>query len=128
MEKEEKVVVVLLTMIILSLSIAYVFFFSDTGPELAEFSGSSEIGERVMLEGNVISKLYTHTGGHLLLTVNSRSGPVMVFIPSSSGAEEIGSRVKRDDTVQVSGIVQDYNGRIEVVVRNEKDVFVIDTA
>lgn len=128
MEKEEKVVVVLLAMIFLSLSIAYVFFFSDGGSEVAEFTSSSEIGDRVMLEGSIVSKHFTYTGDHLLLTVDSSSGPVMVFIPSSNGAEDVGSKVNEDDTVRISGTVDEYNGQIEVVVQDEADVVVVATA
>ena len=128
MEKEEKVVVILLAMVFLSLSIAYVFFFLDSGLGVAEFSGSSEIGERVTLEGSVVSKRFTYTGDHLLLTIDSGSGPVMVFVPSDNGAKDVGSRVNEDDTVSLLGIVSEYNGEIEVVVQNEDDVIVIATA
>ncbi|WP_406656970.1 OB-fold nucleic acid binding domain-containing protein [Methanolobus sp. ZRKC2] len=127
MEKEEKVVVVLLAMIFLSFSIAYVFFFSEAGSEVAEFSVSSEIGERVVLEGSVVSKRFTYTGDHLLLTVDSGSETVKVFIPSDNGARDIGSMVNEDDTIKVSGVVDEYKGEIEVVVRDEKDVAIIST-
>ena len=128
MEKEEKVVVILLAMVFLSFSIAYVFFFSDAGSEVSEFSASSQIGERVVLEGSVISKRFTYSGDHLLLSVDSGSQAVKIFIPSDNGAKAVGSRVNEDDTVRVSGIVDEYNGEIEVVVRDEYDVVVIATA
>ncbi|TGC07921.1 nucleotide-binding protein [Methanolobus halotolerans] len=127
MEKEEKIVVILLAMVFLSLSIAYVFFFSGASPDATEFSGSSVIGERVLLEGSIISKRFTYTGDHLLLTVDSGSEDVSVFIPSANGAKDVGSRVNEDDTVRLLGIVNEYNGEIEVVVQDEKDVNIIAT-
>lgn len=127
MEKEEKVVVVLLAMVFLSLSIAYVFFFSGGDPDVAGFSSSSKIGEKVMLEGSVVSKHFTYTGDHLLMMVDSMSGTVMVFIPSDNGAKDIDSRVNEDDAVRILGIVDEYDGEIEVVVQDEKDVLLIST-
>lgn len=127
MEKEEKVVVILLAMVLLSLSIAYVFFFSGDGQDVAGFSSSSEIGEKVMLEGKVVSKHFTYTGDHLLIMVDSMSGPVMVFIPSDNGAKDVDSRVNEDDAVRILGIVDEYEGEIEVVVQDEKDVLLIST-
>ncbi|MDW7731706.1 MAG: OB-fold nucleic acid binding domain-containing protein [Methanolobus sp.] len=128
MEKEEKVVVILLAMVFLSLSIAYVFLFSDTAPGVAGFSSSSGIGEKVMLEGTVVSKYFTYTGNHLLLTVDSGSGAVKVFIPSGNGAKEVDSKVNEDDIVQIQGIVDEYNGEIEIVIQDEQDVLVISAA
>ena len=127
MEKEEKVVVILLAMVLLSLSIAYVFFCSGDGQDVAGFSSSSEIGEKVMLEGKVVSKHFTYTGDHLLIMVDSMSGPVMVFIPSDNGAKDVDSRVNEDDAVRILGIVDEYEGEIEVVVQDERDVLLIST-
>ncbi|KXS42863.1 MAG: nucleic acid-binding OB-fold tRNA/helicase-type protein [Methanolobus sp. T82-4] len=128
MEREEKVVVILLLMVFLSLSISYVFFFSESAPDTAEFSGSSQIGDKVMLEGTVVSKRFTYTGDHLLLTVDSGSEIVKVFVPSDNGAQDVGSRINEDDTVSLSGTVDEYNGEIEIVIRNEKDITVVSAA
>ncbi|QLC50297.1 nucleotide-binding protein [Methanolobus zinderi] len=128
MEREEKVVVILLIMVFLSLSIAYVFFFSENVPDTAEFSSSSQIGDKVMLEGTVVSKRFTYTGDHLLLTVDSGSDIVSVFIPSDNGAMNAGSRINEDDTVSLSGVVDEYNGEIEIVIRDENDITVVSAA
>jgi len=128
MEREEKVVVILLLMVFISLSIAYVFFFSESVPDTAEFSSSSQIGDKVILEGTVVSKRFTYTGDHLLFTVDSGSEIVKVFVPSDNGAANVGPRINEDDTVSLSGTVDEYNGEIEIVIRNENDITVVSTA
>jgi hypothetical protein len=128
MEKEEKVVVILLSMVLLSLSIAYVTFFADGSPDVAEFSALSGEGERVFLEGRIVSKSFTHTGDHLLMTVDSRSGPVKVFIPSGNGAKDIGTMVSEDDIIRIVGTVEEYRGEVEIVVQHKSDVVMIKVA
>ncbi|MEZ5333799.1 MAG: hypothetical protein R2741_00420 [Methanolobus sp.] len=67
MKKEEKIVVVLLCMAMLSLLIAYFTFFSDEGSgDYIQFSSSSLSGDEVYLEGSVLTKRFTYTGDHLL--------------------------------------------------------------
>lgn len=125
MEKEEKVVVILLSMVLLSLSIAYVTFFADGSPDVTELSATSDAGERVFLEGRIVSKSFTHTGDHLLMTVESSSGPVKIFIPSGNGAEDIGTMVNEDDTIRIVGTVEEYQGEVEIVVQNKNDVVLV---
>ncbi|MCQ6963069.1 OB-fold nucleic acid binding domain-containing protein [Methanolobus chelungpuianus] len=128
MEKEEKIVVILLAMVFLSLSIAYVSFFNDGSSDAAEFSAFSETGERVYVQGDIVSKRFTNTGNHLLMTVNSGSGPVKVFVPSANGAKDIGVMVNEDDVVRVTGNLEEYQGEPEIVVQHKNDVVLVRAA
>jgi DNA/RNA endonuclease YhcR with UshA esterase domain len=125
MEKEEKIVVILLSMVLFSLSIAYMTFFAGDSSDVAEFSSLSGAGERVFLEGSIVSKKFTYTGDHLLITVDSGSGPVKVFIPSENGAKDIGTMVNEDDTIRIVGTVEEYQGEVEIVVQNKNDVVLV---
>lgn len=53
MQKEEKIVSVLLVMAVLSLIIGYFGFV----PELASYSQDSKIGEKVYVEGTILSRI-----------------------------------------------------------------------
>ncbi|MDI3539954.1 MAG: hypothetical protein PWR29_1550 [Methanolobus sp.] len=128
MEKEEKVVVILLSMVFLSLSIAYVSFFNGGVSDAAEFSAFSKTGERVYVQGDIVSKRFTNTGNHLLMTVNSDTGPVKVFIPSANGAKDIGAMVNEDDVVRVTGNLEEYQGEPEIVVQHKNDVVLVRNA
>ncbi|WMW22544.1 OB-fold nucleic acid binding domain-containing protein [Methanolobus mangrovi] len=123
MEKEEKIVVILLCMALLSLTIAYASFYSgDDGSSIGEFSSSSLPGEDVRLEGDVLSKSFTYTGGHLLMDIDYGSGVVKVFVPSNNGANDIDSQINENDHVLITGIVDEYGGDLEVVVQSSGDV------
>lgn len=126
MEKEEKVVVILLCMALLSLAIAYTFFYSEniTDP-LNPFSSSSVPGDEVRLEGDLLSKRFTYSGNHLLMDVDYGSGAVKVFVPSDSGSNEVNSMTEVNDRVVIIGTVSEYEGEIEVVVDDSRDVTVI---
>jgi hypothetical protein len=76
--------------------------------------GSRE-GDLVFLSGVVRSVTPTSTGGHLIVTVNG----TRVFIPSPA-SREVSLRV--NDTVQIYGIVQVFQGNLEVAVRDAGDI------
>jgi OB-fold nucleic acid binding domain. len=123
MEKEEKIVVILLCMALLSLTIAYATFYSGgDGNSMGEFSSSSLPGEDVRFEGDVLSKSFTYTGGHLLMDVDYGSGVVKVFVPSNNGANDVDSQINANDHVLITGIVDEYEGELEVVVQSSGDV------
>lgn len=77
-KKEEKVMIVLLMMVLLSLSVAYVTFYQD-GTQIQELSTSSRPGEIVYLEGIVASERFTNTGDHLLIDVEHGSETIKVL-------------------------------------------------
>ncbi|WP_342305502.1 OB-fold nucleic acid binding domain-containing protein [Methanolobus sp. ZRKC5] len=126
MEKEERIVVVLLCMAVLSLTIAYATFFSGDGDgSVGSFSSSSLPGEDVRFEGDVLSKRFTYSGGHLLMDVDYGSGVVKVFVPSANGANDVDSQIGENEYVVIVGIVGEYEGELEVVVQNSEDIILL---
>jgi len=70
MEKEEKVVVVLLAMALCSLAVAYITFHPHSDARGAQqLTESSVIGDDVVIEGTLLGKSFTFKGDHLLLSV-----------------------------------------------------------
>ncbi|WP_370571810.1 OB-fold nucleic acid binding domain-containing protein [Methanomethylovorans sp.] len=124
MEKEEKVMIVLLMMVLLSLSVAYTTFYQG-GTQIQELSTSSKPGEKVYLEGTVVSERFTNTGGHLLIDVEHSYGTTKVFVSKDKGAQEISSVISENSKVHVTGEVQEYQGGLEVVVQDISDVKVL---
>lgn len=119
MEKEEKIVIILLCMALLSLAIAYATFFTEgTTGEIKEFSSSSLPGDEVHFEGDVLTKRMTYTGDHLLMEIDYGSGVVTVFVPSDNGAQDVNARINENDHIIVTGIVDEYEGEVEVVIQD----------
>ena len=126
MEKEEKIVAVLLVMAILSLGVAYVTFFQGTGGSISgdamQLTEESSVGDLVYFEGSILSKKFTFTGDHLLLSVDYDQNIVKVFIPNNNGAVGVDNMVNENDYVRIQGIVDEYQGEREVVVQSKNDV------
>ena len=116
MQKEEKVVVVLLVMAALSLIIGYFGFSSQ--PDA--YSKDSKPGERVQVEGTVLSKQMTRTGDNLILTISNLN--IKVFVSKNNGAKEVYDSVKTGDRVRITGKVQEYKNAKEIAVESAKDV------
>lgn len=116
--------IVLLMMVLLSLSVAYFAFYNDT-TQIPEYSTSSKTGDKVYIEGTVISEHLTKTGSHLLLEVEHDSEITKVFVPKDSGAQEIASILSENSKVHLTGEVQEYQGEIEVVVQDINDIKVL---
>jgi len=129
MEKEEKIVAVLLAMAILSLGVAYVTFFQGNGESISndalQLTERSSIGDFVYFEGTILSKRFTFKGDHLLFSVDYDQNVVKVFIPNDKGAEYIDDMVNENDMVRIQGIVDEYQDEREVVVQNKNDVTVL---
>ncbi len=125
MEKEEKVIVILLTMIFLSLSISYLVFFEFDASDVSAFSSSSIPGDDVFIEGTVVSKRLTYSGDHLIFMVDSVSGPVKVFVPSDNGASTLDSLLDDDSKVRIFGKVEEYEGELELVIQKVDDVAIL---
>lgn len=129
MEREEKVVVILLVMALSSLSTAYVFFGSElTGAgqrsegKALQYTHESEVGEKVFLDAEVLSKRFTYTGDHLLLEVNFDSEVLSVFIPKAVGAESLNRSINEGDFIRITGIISEYRGKKEIRVERKEDV------
>ncbi len=116
MQKEEKVVVVLLIMAVLSLIIAYFGF----APQVAAYSRDSKLDERVYVEGTVLSKQMTKTGDNLILSVSNLD--IKVFVPKDNGAKQVFDSLEKGDTVRITGRVQEYRNAREIVVGDAGDV------
>jgi DNA/RNA endonuclease YhcR with UshA esterase domain len=115
-QKEEKVVVVLLITAALCLIIAY-FGFSSAP---AVYSDDSKLGDRVYVEGTVLTKKMTRTGGHLILTISDLN--IKVFVPDNSGAKEVYDFVRIGDYVRITGKVSEYRNAREIVVERARDI------
>ncbi len=129
MEKEEKIVAVLLAMAILSLGVAYVTFFqgNDEGisNDALQLTERSSVGDLVYFEGSILSKKFTFKGDHLLLSVDYDQNVVKVFIPNNNGAVDVDNMVNENDYVRIQGIMDEYQDEREVVVQNKNDVTVL---
>lgn len=123
MEKEEKIVAVLLVMAILSLAVAYFTYLpGELTGDIQPLTDASGLGEKVFVEGEVLSKRLTYTGDHLILKVAHNTQPITVFIPNNKGAKEINEEISTGDHVCVTGILEEYEGELEIVVQKAKDV------
>jgi DNA/RNA endonuclease YhcR with UshA esterase domain len=115
MQKEEKVVVVLLSMALGSLAAA--------SWALGGFEADlDEIPVLVVAEGTV-SSVQTTTGGHLILRLQTTSMPI--FVSREDGAEEVAARVAKGDRVRARGEIAEYQGRREISVKDAADVEVL---
>lgn len=116
LQKEEKIVVVLLIVAALSLIIAY----SGFSEEIQSYSPDSKLGERVYVEGTILSKQMTRTGGNLILTISNLN--INVFIPEKSRAKDVHDSLKIGDRVRIAGKVQEYKNIREIAVESARDV------
>lgn len=129
MEKEEKVVVVLLVMTLFSLSTAYVFFGSELAGagqksegEAMQYTHESKVGEKVTLDAEVLSKRFTYKGEHLLLEVDFDSEVLSVFVPKTAGAEVLNGSINEGDIISITGIISEYEGKKEIRVERKEDI------
>lgn len=129
MEKEEKVVVVLLIMVLSSLLTAYVCFGSDltdyeekSGVKAKQYTKNSASGEKVFLEAEVLSKRFTYTGDHLLIKVDCNSEVLSVFVPKTAGAEAVNMSIQEGDFIRVTGTISEYEGEKEIKVERKEDI------
>jgi DNA/RNA endonuclease YhcR with UshA esterase domain len=116
MQKEEKIVVVLLVMAVLSLIIGYFGFV----PKAAAYSQDSKVGERIYVEGTILSKQMTATGDNLLLTISNLN--IKVFISKDNGAKEVYDTLKTGDRVRIDGKVAEYKNSREIIVESANDI------
>ena len=84
--------------------------------------GGGSVEKTVRVAGNV-SKVHAFRGGSSLLTLSDGGCDIDVYIPYgvSSG---LNSSSALGRPVEVSGVVQLYDGRLEVVVDKQSDVAV----
>ena len=116
MQKEEKIVVVLLFMALSSLVAA-----SWALGDFDELSKSASY--KIDLKGTVSSIKPTMTGGHLIIHLDTTSMPI--FVSQDSGADELSRRVHNGDLVSVTGEMGSYNGQNEILIKRSSDVKVL---
>ena len=121
MQREEKVVVILLMMALLSLGILYLILPGpgDIVDRATLFSRESALGSEVYTEGVIFDKRVTD-GGHLMLWIGPER--TKVFISHDVGAAEVAKVIERGDLVRIYGIVAEYEGEIEIDVKSEAHV------
>ncbi len=116
MQKEEKIVMVLLVMAVLSLIIGY-FGFST---QIKTYSPDSKIGERVHVEGTILSKQMTKTGDNLILVLSNPK--LNIFVAKNSGAKDVYDAVEAGDRVGITGKVSEFNNLREIVIESAGDI------
>lgn len=116
LEQQERTALFLLTTVLAILFAGHLILTAlGNAPFAVPYSEGSREGDLVVVTGVVEGITPTSTGGHLLLSVNG----IRVFIPSPA-SRDIGLQV--NETVRIYGIVQVYQGKKEVAVRDARDV------
>ena len=128
MQKEEKIVLVLLLMALGSLAVAFWAFSPDDNGK--ESSSGSAIQERTedpgpltWVEGMIVEIRPTKTGGHLLIKIDSTSDPI--FISRKAGAEKLSNVLKKGDRITAKGMQRDYQGQKEIEVSRLSDIQIL---
>ena len=116
LERQERTALGLLITVLVILSAGHLILTAlGNAPFAAPYSEGSREGDLVVVTGVVEGITPTSSGGHLLLSVNG----TRVFIPSPV-SRDIGLQV--NETVRIYGIVQVFQGKKEVAVRDARDV------
>ena len=127
MQREEKMVFVLLLMALGSLAVAFWAFAPDDGRSNdlyhSELQESYDAGVSTLAEGLVRDIKPTKTGGHLLVTIDTT--PVPIFISRQAGAEKLLGVLKRGDRLWAKGMQRDYQGREEIEVTRSSDIRIL---
>lgn len=126
MQKEEMIVIVLLLMALGSLAVAFWAFGPEDDALAGVNNGDSGTKKEASLsvEGLVLEKKPTKSGGNLIIRLDST--PLPVFIPSKAGAEEIQDKVNMGDRVRIKGTVSSFQGNDEITVSRATDVVSIE--
>ena len=116
LERPERTALILLVTVLAILVTGHLLLAAlGNAPFAAPFGDGSREGDLVYVTGQVSEITPTSTGGHLLLSVNG----TRVFIPSPA-SREVSIRV--NETVRIYGIVQVYQEKREIAVRDARDV------
>jgi hypothetical protein len=123
MQKEEKIVVVLLLMALGSLAVAFWAFSPEEGELESSSDSVSQKDAAFSVEGLVLEIKPTKSGGNLLLKLDSTQMPV--FVPANAGATELLKQVHTGNRVKISGTISKYHGKEELTVSRSTDVIVM---
>lgn len=119
MQKEEKIMVVLLVMAVLSLIIGYFGFIPQVSAYSA-YSADSKVGDRIYVDGTILSRQMTAKGDNLILSISNLN--IKVFISKDNGAKEVYEKLKTGDKVRINGKVAEYKNSREIVVESASDI------
>lgn len=120
MQKEEKIVVVLLLMALGSLAVAFWAFSPEDVGQKSPSDSMSQKDAGLSVEGLVLEIKPTKSGGNVLLKLDSTLLPI--FIPARAGAKELQARIQAGDRVRVRGTVSTFQGKEELVVSRQSDI------
>jgi hypothetical protein len=122
MQKEEKVVFVLLLMALGSLAVAFWAFAPDESTVVTTGAqGENDVLQTdISLEGRITNLKTTQSGGHLLISLDSTQIPV--FVSSNSGAKELRGRLRIGDNVRAKGKQMVFQDKEEIDVSRASDV------
>lgn len=123
LQKEEKIVIVLLLMALGSLTVAFWAFGPEDGSGVSSASAKDAGLMEQSVQGMVLEMKPTKSGGNLILRLDST--PLQIFIPASAGAGEIQAKVRVGDRISVRGKVSIYKGTEELTVSRAAEVQVI---
>jgi hypothetical protein len=114
--RQEKIALLLLLTVTLSAVCGYLVLDAlGKGSFAAQYSDAAADGTPVRLDGQVNSVTVSRTGGHLILEVSD----VPVFVPGQVAG---GISIKKDDRVTITGTVQTYQGKKEILVNDPRDI------
>lgn len=115
MQKEEKVVIVLLFMALGSLAAA--------SWALGDFDTEPTVDPIMIVAEGTVSSVQPTDAGHLILRLSSSSMPI--FVSQECGAESVAERVAKGCRVRATGEIAEYQGRRELSVQRAEDVEVL---
>ncbi|WNY23223.1 hypothetical protein MmiHf6_05280 [Methanimicrococcus hongohii] len=131
MKTENKLVIILFLMAFSTVFLLYAVISADN--ESLMSAGNSvvptteDVGKTVYTEGLVMSKRMTFTGDHLIIQIECADKTVLpVFVPKSVGASSIFSKIEAESLIGVKGAVEEYNGTLELVLKNENDLRILN--
>ncbi len=120
MQKEEKIVVVLLLMALGSIGVGFWAFSSDEGELSSSYVSQKDSNQNV--EGQILEVKPTNSGGNLLMKLDSTA--LSIFVPASAGAEALYKQLHVGSRVKIKGTVSKYKGKDELLVSRSTDVVV----
>jgi DNA/RNA endonuclease YhcR with UshA esterase domain len=125
MQKEEKIVVVLLLMALGSLAVAFWAFAPEDGVLESSSDSNAQNRSSLFVEGLVKEINPTKNGGNLIIRLDTT--PLPVFISKAAGADELVKKVHLGDRIQIRGKMSEFNGNEEIEVERSWDIELLNS-
>ena len=120
-ERQERIAAFLLLGVMIAVITAHLALVTLGKQSFARpFTTTSADGELVIVSGTIDQVTYTQNGGHMNLYMNN----ITIFVPAQVAQE---MTIRKGDSISLSGIVQTYRGKKEIVVSSSKDITFILT-